>query len=125
MAEASNSTRVVDVFPAAVKTLSHEPTQTETTGKKAQTSDVPDAGPGETQVPQTPQVYLTFLVISGRRRTMTFEPGTTLGRVKELVWNSWPSEWEDERPTAPSFLRVLYLGRMLQDDDTLSRMAII
>jgi hypothetical protein len=29
------------------------------------------------------------------------------------------SDWQDERPPAPSYLRVLYLGRMLQDDETL------
>ena len=39
----------------------------------------------------TPQTYLTFLVISGRRKTMSFEPETTVVRVKELVWNAWPS----------------------------------
>lgn len=38
-----------------------------------------------------PQVALTFLLISGSRRTMTFDPETTVGRVKELVWNAWPS----------------------------------
>ena len=38
-----------------------------------------------------PQVYLTFLLISGRRRTMSFESETTVGRVKELVWNAWPT----------------------------------
>jgi len=42
-------------------------------------------------VPQTPQTYLTFLLISGRRRTMSFEPELTIGRVKELAWNSWPT----------------------------------
>ena len=42
-------------------------------------------------IPQTPQVSLTFLLVSGRRRTMSFEPETTVGRVKELVWNAWPS----------------------------------
>lgn len=29
------------------------------------------------------------------------------------------TEWEDERPLAPSALRILYLGKMLQDDETL------
>lgn len=29
-------------------------------------------------------------------------------------------EWQDERPPAPSYLRVLYLGKMLLDDDTLT-----
>lgn len=42
------------------------------------------------EVPQTPQTSLTFLLVSGRRRQMTFEPETTIGRVKELVWNAWP-----------------------------------
>lgn len=70
-------------------------------------------------VPQMPQTYLTFLLISGRRRTMSFDPESPIGRVKELAWNSWPTEWQDEHPPAPSYLRVLYLGKMLQDDETL------
>lgn len=45
----------------------------------------------EPPVPQTPQAALTFLLVSGRRRTMNFDPTTTVGRVKELVWNTWPS----------------------------------
>ncbi|KAI0700169.1 ubiquitin-related domain-containing protein [Cytidiella melzeri] len=69
--------------------------------------------------PRTPQVALTFLLVSGRRRNMSFEPETTVGRVKELAWNAWPSEWQDERPPAPSYLRILYLGKILQDEDTL------
>ncbi|KAH7912615.1 ubiquitin-related domain-containing protein [Hygrophoropsis aurantiaca] len=77
----------------------------------------------ESQVPQTPQVSLTFLLVSGRRRTMSFEPETTVGRVKELVWNAWLAEWQDERPPAPSYLRILYLGKILQDEDTLAHLA--
>jgi len=73
------------------------------------------------EVPQIPQVVLTFLLVSGRRRTMAFDPETTIGRAKELVWNAWPNEWQDERPPAPSYLRILYLGKILQDDDTLAK----
>ncbi|KAJ3523854.1 hypothetical protein NM688_g8658 [Phlebia brevispora] len=72
-------------------------------------------------VPQTPQVALTFLLMSGKRRSMTFEPETTVGRTKELVWNAWPKDWQDERPPAPSYLRILYLGKILQDEDTLTK----
>lgn len=50
-----------------------------------------EAGAQEAGVPQTPQTSLTFLLVSGRRRTMGFEPETTIGRVKDLVWNAWPS----------------------------------
>lgn len=75
----------------------------------------------ETEVPQPPQVSLTFLLVSGKRRTMSFDPDITVGRAKELVWNAWPNEWQDERPPAPSYLRILYLGKILQDDDTLTK----
>ena len=51
----------------------------------------PDPVPEPAAVPQTPQIALTFLLVSGRRRTMSFDPETTVGRVKELVWNAWPS----------------------------------
>ena len=44
-----------------------------------------------TQPAATPQVALTFLLVSGSRRTMIFDPETTVGRVKELVWNAWPN----------------------------------
>lgn len=77
----------------------------------------------ENVVPQTPQVSLTFLLVSGRRRTMSFDPAITIGRVKELVWNAWPADWQDESPQAPSHLRILYLGKILQDEDTLTHLS--
>lgn len=99
--------------------------------------------PHDTSIPPTPQVSLTFLLVSGRRRTMSFDPEITIGRVKELAWNAWPNgawrttrawtlcaytvctlstttDWQDERPPAPSYLRILYLGKILQDEDTLT-----
>ncbi|KAI0311642.1 ubiquitin-related domain-containing protein [Amylostereum chailletii] len=76
-------------------------------------------------VPQTPQSSVTFLLVSGRRRTMLFEPETTVGRVKELLWNTWPNDWQDERPPAPSYFRLLHLGKVLQDEDTLTRLNFV
>jgi hypothetical protein len=101
--------------PEDISTLSQDQQQS------VQQPPVPSAQPQAMSepVPQTPQTYLTFLLISGKRRTMSFEPDSPISRVKELVWNSWPTEWQDEHPPAPSYLRVLYLGKMLQDDETL------
>ncbi|KAJ3906661.1 hypothetical protein F5879DRAFT_629001 [Lentinula edodes] len=84
------------------------------------TADI--AAEGQIQaIPQAPIVSVCFLMISGKRRVMTFEPETTVGRVKELVWNTWPSgpDWQEERPSTPSHLRILHLGKVLQDEDTL------
>ncbi|KAF8799771.1 hypothetical protein BYT27DRAFT_7119759 [Phlegmacium glaucopus] len=113
--DATSSSNVTHQAPELAFTLSQDQQQS------VQRPPTPSTQPQvmlET-VPQTPQTYLTFLLISGRRRTMSFEPELTIGRVKELAWNSWPTEWQDERPPAPSYLRVLYLGKMLQDDETL------
>ncbi|KAF5380769.1 hypothetical protein D9757_007111 [Collybiopsis confluens] len=72
-------------------------------------------------IPPTPIVSICFLLISGKRKVMTFEPETTVGRAKELLFHSWPTgpDWSDERPPAPSYLRILHLGKILQDEDSL------
>lgn len=106
----------------------------------------PEGGKEASSSPSTnplEQIALTFLLVTGRRKTMTFDLNATIGRAKELVWNAWPSgesgeivrlfvvvniffvlqrpsEWAEDRPPAPNYLRILYNGRILQDDDTLS-----
>ncbi|KAF7794002.1 hypothetical protein EIP86_005129 [Pleurotus ostreatoroseus] len=69
-----------------------------------------EASPPE--VPLMPQVSLTFLLVSGKRRSMTFEPETTVGRTKELVWNAWPKvrPLTSERLSDPA---ALYRGAPL------------
>jgi hypothetical protein len=84
-----------------------------TTSTPVTTASPPDVPPSE------PQVSLTFLLVSGRRRTMSYEPATTIRRVQEMLWNTWPTDWTDERPPTPSYLRILYLGKVLQDEETL------
>ncbi|KAI9636212.1 ubiquitin-related domain-containing protein [Dioszegia hungarica] len=71
--------------------------------------------------PPVPKCHLRVLIISGQSHVFSFEPEITVGRMKEIVWSSWPSEWTSpSAPPSPSFLRVLYSGRILQDDSTLS-----
>lgn len=42
--------------------------------------------------PELPsQISLTFLLVNGKRKVMIFDSRTTVGRVKELVWNTWPN----------------------------------
>lgn len=52
-------------------------------------------------VPQVPQTLVQFLLVSGRRRSMAFDPETTVGRVKELVWNTWPNGTLSFTPPTP------------------------
>ncbi|WWC59643.1 uncharacterized protein I303_102202 [Kwoniella dejecticola CBS 10117] len=72
-------------------------------------------------IPPTPKVHVKVLIISGQTKVLSFEPEMTVGRMKELIWSSWPSDWTDPaQPPSPSYLRILHAGRILQDDSTLS-----
>ncbi|KAF8327257.1 ubiquitin-related domain-containing protein [Cantharellus anzutake] len=82
--------------------------------------------PGTPEPTETiqPQITLSLLLVSGRRRTLTFPKDITILRVKELIWNTWPQEWQNEQPPSPGFLRLLYLGRIWADNLRLSDMNI-
>ncbi|KAK8847564.1 hypothetical protein IAR55_005423 [Kwoniella newhampshirensis] len=74
----------------------------------------------ESVTPVIPKVHLRALVISGQSHVYSFEPEITVGRMKELIWSTWPSEWTDTaQPSSPSLMRILHAGRILQDDSTL------
>lgn len=49
--------------------------------------DEKDAGDDDDELPN---ISLTFLLLSGKRRTVSFNPEYTIGRVKEKIWNAWP-----------------------------------
>ena len=69
------------------------PPETAAAPVASSSSTSPPSSPHQPQpaaVPQTPQTFITFLLVTGKRRTMSFDPETTIGRVKELVWNTWP-----------------------------------
>ncbi|KAH6908745.1 hypothetical protein BKA70DRAFT_1426637 [Coprinopsis sp. MPI-PUGE-AT-0042] len=127
------STPKDDLTPAV---LSLEATPAPQTPAQTSTNEAPipsleqkdeQKPPAHQPIPQTPQIYLTFLLLSGHRRTMNFEPATGIGRVKEVVWGGWNGgDWPaEDRPPAPSYLRVLHAGRMLQDDETLASTSVV
>jgi hypothetical protein len=53
------------------------------------------------------------------KTTGDFDPRLLSGyQLKELIWIDWRSEWEP-RPANPSFIRLILMGRMLEDKVTL------
>ena len=49
----------------------------------------------------------------------TFDPRELSGyKLKELIWTDWRSEWEP-RPASPSSIRLIILGRLLDDKASL------
>lgn len=97
------------------------PTSSEDIPASASIPAPPAAAPTpSTPPPKTTDVAVTFLLITGSRKTMHFAPTMTFGRVKEAFWSAWSPENSAEKPPAPSFLRVLHMGRILSDDQTLA-----
>ncbi|CAE6438047.1 unnamed protein product, partial [Rhizoctonia solani] len=76
--------------------------------------------PSEPAAPAPESIPVTFLLISGDRKLMHFAPTMTIGRVKEAFWGAWTPETPDTKPPSPSFLRVLHMGKVLSDDQTLA-----
>lgn len=55
----------------------------------------------------------------------TFDPRELNGyKLKELIWTDWRTEWEP-RPAAPSSIRLIIWGKMLDDKKMLSGMTIL
>ena len=48
-----------------------------------------------------------------------FEPRELSGyQLKELIWTDWREEWQS-RPASPSSIRLIILGRMIEDKSML------
>ncbi|BGO95161.1 hypothetical protein NBRC10512_001888 [Rhodotorula toruloides] len=67
-------------------------------------------------------VEVELLLLSGKRRRWTFGTEETVEEVKDQVWHEWPDDWTKGDPAPPSVdgLRLLHLGRFLDDTSTLS-----
>ncbi|BGP35014.1 hypothetical protein JCM10296v2_006838 [Rhodotorula toruloides] len=67
-------------------------------------------------------VEIELLLLSGKRKRWTFGTEETVAEVKDHVWHEWPDDWTKGDPAPPSVdgLRLLHLGRFLDDASTLS-----
>lgn len=59
--------------------------------------------------------YLTNRKVESVGTDGTFDPrAMSAYKLKELIWTDWRSEWEP-KPASPSSIRLIILGRMLDD----------
>ncbi|KAM0750499.1 hypothetical protein T439DRAFT_326461 [Meredithblackwellia eburnea MCA 4105] len=71
-------------------------------------------------------VTVEFLLVSGRRTKVEFGESATVDQVRVHLWKNWPAEWrgDENDPTSVDALRLLYLGRFLDDKETLKSVGI-
>uniref|UniRef100_A0A0K0DZ71 Rad60-SLD_2 domain-containing protein n=1 Tax=Strongyloides stercoralis TaxID=6248 RepID=A0A0K0DZ71_STRER len=77
----------------------------------------------ETQVDHD-KINLKLILVSGRVREIQFPPSTSAADVCDYVFNNWPPEWDDEKVTSSSLLKLIYHGRFLHGTVTLSALSL-
>jgi hypothetical protein len=102
--------------------------------KTAELALGPDGEPAQITDPSIPALRITLMLTTGARHAYTisqkyltsrkvtavdahgaFDPREMSGyKLKELIWTDWRSEWED-RPRDPSSIRLIIMGRMIDD----------
>jgi hypothetical protein len=63
--------------------------------------------------------YLRNRKVTALNADGEFDPKAISGyQLKELIWTDWRSEW-DPRPVSPSSIRLIVMGRMIEDQKIL------
>ncbi|KAH7731865.1 Protein C46F11.6 [Aphelenchoides avenae] len=70
------------------------------------------------------QVNLRLILVSGRTQEFQFPPSTSASEVCQHVFDNWPSEWEEERVSSSTLLKLIYHGRFLHGSVTLSALSL-
>ncbi|KAM0791049.1 hypothetical protein ACM66B_004344 [Microbotryomycetes sp. NB124-2] len=71
-------------------------------------------------------LLIELLLVSGKRMRWRVAEGTSVSTVKQVVWQAWPTDWrgQEELPPSPDSLRLLYMGKFLDDGKTLESYGI-
>ena len=108
---------------------------------RSQTAELalgPDGEPAPSTDPSSPTLRITLMLTTGARHAYTisqkylssrkvtaldasgnFDPREMSGyKLKELIWTDWRAEWE-ARPRDPSSIRLIIMGRMIDDKASL------
>jgi hypothetical protein len=143
----ATTTAQPQTVPAAVVAPPPEQTTTTTNNpphpdlNRSQTAELalgPDGEPAPSTDPSTPTLRITLMLTTGARHAYTisqkylasrkvsaldasgnFDPREMSGyKLKELIWTDWRAEWE-ARPRDPSSIRLIIMGRMIDDKASL------
>lgn len=84
-----------------------------------------------------PSIHITLLLTTGARHPYKIDPkylrkrnveaenadpfNISVYTLKELIWRDWRAEWEP-RPSSPAYIRLINMGRMLDDKSALKGM---
>lgn len=78
---------------------------------------------GSKNVPQD-KINLRLILVSGKTKEYLFSPSESAGDIAQFVFDNWPPEWEEESVSKAEILRLIYQGRFLHGNVTLSALGL-
>jgi len=70
------------------------------------------------------KINLRLILVSGKTKEYLFSPSESAGDIANFVFENWPGEWEDEAVSKAEILRLIYQGRFLHGNVTLSALGL-
>jgi len=70
------------------------------------------------------KINLRLILVSGKCKEFLFSPSGSAGDIAQYVFDNWPDEWEEEAVSKAEILRLIYQGRFLHGNVTLSALGL-
>lgn len=70
------------------------------------------------------KINLRLILVSGKTRDFLFDPHDSASDIAQHVFNNWPRDWSDESVPKAEILRLIYQGRFLHGNVTLSALCL-
>jgi len=69
-------------------------------------------------------VNLRLILVSGKTKDYQFQPSYSAGDISQFVFDNWPIDWSEEAVGSADILRLIYQGRFLHGNVTLSALGL-
>ena len=66
------------------------------------------------------QINLKLILVSGKTNEFLFDASESVAAITQHVYDNWPADWADELLPSTNILRLIYQGRFLHSNVTLS-----
>jgi len=66
------------------------------------------------------QINLKLILVSGKTKEFLFDPSDSVSVITQQVYDNWPGDWANETLPSTNILRLIYQGRFLHSNVTLS-----
>jgi len=70
------------------------------------------------------KINLRLIMVSGKTKDYLFKPSDSAGDIAQYIFDNWPEDWSDEAVTNAEILRLIYQGRFLHCNVTLSALGL-